>query len=107
MNKFSLLMFVFICSACSYSTYYVPTGQNVYPMTEPSSIAISPQKTMQMPHKIIGRVATIVWGGGDAARESLQREAAKVGANAVIDLRLEKASWRTAASGLAVFVYEK
>jgi hypothetical protein len=100
MSKYLLL--ALILGACSHSTFYAP--KNVYPPTDPNSVVISSQKSLTLPYKTVGRVATLVWGGGDSARESLQKEAAKLGANAVIDFRLEKGSMRTSASGIAVLL---
>jgi hypothetical protein len=105
--RFFLLAFAFGFSGCSYSTFYVPTERLVYTPSSPAAVAISTQKTLSKPHKILGRVAAIAWGGGEGVRSQLQEEAAKLGANLVMDLRMEKAFGRTAASGLAVIVYQE
>jgi hypothetical protein len=94
-------------SACSYRTFYVPTNQNVYPSVDPKTIPVSAQKTISLKHRIIGRVAVLRWGGGENAREAIQEEAGRIGANAVIDLRLERGWGRTSASGLAVFIFDE
>lgn len=91
-------------SGCSYSTFYVPTERLVYPPTSPAAVAVSSQKSVTVPHKILGRVASLSWGGGESARSAIQQEAARLGANLIIDLRLERAFGRTAASGIAVLV---
>jgi hypothetical protein len=93
-----------LLSSCSYSTFYVPVERLVYPPTSPAAIAVSSQKTVKQGHKVLGRVAAIAWGGGDSARERIQEEAARLGANLIIDLRIERAFGRTAASGLAVLL---
>lgn len=98
------LSLLLLLSACSYSTFYVPNERLVYPPTAPETVAVSSQKTLLQPHKILGRVAAISWGGGEGAREALQEEAARLGANLVIDLRLERSTGRTAASGIAVLL---
>lgn len=98
------LLPVLLLSSCSYSTFYVPNERLVYPPTSPAAVAVSSQKTLKQPHKILGRVATINWGGGENARSSLQEEAARIGANLIIDLRIERAFGKTAASGIAVLV---
>jgi hypothetical protein len=104
-------LFLFFLSisfwGCSYSTFYVPTERLVYTPSSPAAVAISTQKTLSRSHKILGRVAAISWGGGEGVRSQLQEEAAKLGANLVIDLKMEKAFGRTAASGLAVLVYQE
>ncbi len=98
------VIFLLMLSACSYSTFYVPTERLVYPPTAPAAVAVSSQKTLKQPHKILGRVASINWGGGENARAAIQEEAARLGANLIIDLRLERAFGKTAASGIAVLV---
>jgi hypothetical protein len=103
-SAFLLTSSAFLLSACSYSTFYVPVERLVYNPTSPASIAVSSQKTVKSPHKILGRVAAITWGGGDGARAQIQEEAAKLGANLIIDLRLERAFGRTSASGIAVML---
>lgn len=95
--------FLFL-SSCAYSTFYVPVERLVYPPTSPAAVAVSSQKTLKRPHKILGRVAAITWGGGEGARAAIQEEAARLGANLIIDLRLERAFAKTAASGIAVLL---
>ena len=90
--------------ACSYSTFYVPSERLVFTPTSPAAVAVSSQKSLKQPHKVLGRVAAITWGGGEGARSAIQAEAARLGANLIIDLRLERAFGRTAASGIAVLV---
>lgn len=109
-NK-ALIGAIFVTSlslvGCSYSTFYVPAERLVYPPSSPAAVAISTQKTITQSHKILGRVAAISWGGGESVRGRLQEEAARLGANLVIDLRMEKAFGRTSASGLAVLVFQE
>ena len=104
-TKFSLIGVLGLAlSGCSYSTFYVPTERLVYTPTSPASVAVSSQKTVRQAHKILGRVAAITWGGGESARAAIQEEAARLGANLIIDLRIERAFGRTSASGLAVLL---
>lgn len=103
MNKFLWLSLLFL-SSCSYSTFYVPVERLVYPPTSPAAVAVSSQKSVKQTHKILGRVAAISWGGGESARQRIQEEAARLGANLIIDLKIERAFGRTAASGLAVLL---
>lgn len=98
------LFLVAALSGCSYSTFYVPNERLVYAPSSPAAIAVSSQKSVKQNHKILGRVAAIVWGGGESARAAIQEEAARLGANLIIDLRLERAFGRTSASGLAVLL---
>lgn len=104
LNKIKILLTASLLSSCSYSTFYVPTDRLVYPATSPAGVAVSSQKSLRQPHKILGRVAAISWGGGESARSALQEEAARIGANLIIDLRLERAFAKTSASGIAVLL---
>ena len=101
------LLLPLLLSACSYATFFIPKQTKSYAPTAPQNIALSTQPELKIPFERLGRVAVIVWGNGDYARERLQDEASKLGANAVIDLRLDRSFWRTAASGMAVRVFSK
>jgi hypothetical protein len=105
MNKILLLSILFL-SGCSYATFYVPSERLVYQPTNPGSVGVSTQETVTQNYKVLGTVAAITWGSGDDAREKLQEQAALIGANLVIKLRIEHGFWRTSASGLAVLVYQ-
>ncbi len=103
-NNLLISLALLTLPACSYSTFYVPTERLAYPPTSPSAVAVTSQQTLHQPHKILGRVAAITWGGGDSARSAIQEEAARIGANLIIGLRLERAFGRTSASGIAVLL---
>ena len=103
-SRLFLAFAALLLPACSYSTFYVPAERLVYPPTNVSTVAVSSQKSVRQAHKLLGRVAAITWGGGESARAALQEEAARIGANLVIDLRLERSFGRTAASGIAVLL---
>jgi hypothetical protein len=98
-------MLVVLLSGCSYSTFYVPSDQGVYPPTNADMVAISSQLEIKSAHRKLGSLAVIVWGDGESARKELQSVAAKIGANAVIQYRIERSFMRTSASGLAVALY--
>lgn len=99
----SLLSSLFF-NGCTYSTFYVPVERLVYNPGTPEAISVSSQKNISQPHKILGRVAAITWGGGESARSELQYQAALIGANMIIDLRIERGVGKTSASGLAILV---
>ena len=106
-NKLRLLLpcvAILSFEACSYSTFYVPTERLVFPPTSPTTVAVTSQHALHQPHKVLGRVAAITWGGGESARAAIQAEAARLGANLIIELKLESAFGRTAASGIAVLL---
>lgn len=98
------IVFVLLLTGCTYSTFYVPVERLVYNPGIPEAVSVSTQKNITQPHKILGRVAAITWGGGEAARSQLQYEAAAIGANMIIDLRIERGFGKTSASGLAILV---
>lgn len=106
-NRCLLAALAIALSSCSYSTFYVPAERLVYPPTSPASVAVSTQKWLSQPHKILGRVAAIRWGSGESAREAIQEEAARLGANLILDLRIERGFGKSSASGLAVLVFQE
>lgn len=112
-NKHFTREFVFVLGmlltlgACSYGTYFVPKQQRVYAPTNPENIAISAQHDLSVPFERLGRVAVTVWGSGEGARDRLQEEASRMGANAILEMRLDRSFGRTAASGVAVRVLGK
>lgn len=107
MNKTIILGFLAILfSACTHGTFYVPNEKSVYEPTVPESIAITPQKKIDRKHVVIGKVAVITWGSGEDARRELQKQAAKVGANAILGIELQKGFLRTAANGTAVLIFQ-
>lgn len=106
-NKGVLVTAAILLCSCSYSSFYVPTERLVYPPTSPASVAVSTQKWLSQPHKILGRVAAIRWGSGESARAAIQEEAARLGANLILDLRIERGFGKSSASGLAVLVFQE
>ncbi len=103
----SKLVFAFalFLAGCAYHTHYVSPDRAVYPPLEPSAVSISPQKRIATPHKDVGRVAVTGWSNGEEALDRLRAEAARIGGNLVIDLKVEKTSMGVSASGLAVLLY--
>jgi hypothetical protein len=102
---FSCLFAVTHLLGCSYATHYIPMDQSAFPPTNPSQVAVSSQEQLVTNHRVIGAVAVIVWGNGEDARAALQQAASRIGANAIIGLKLENSFFRTAASGTAVLLY--
>lgn len=100
-------LFLAVLTSCSYGTFFIPKQQKAYAPTDPAQVAVSPQSDLPYPYERLGRVAVSVWGSGDGARENLQEQASKLGANAIIHFRLDRSFGRTAASGLAVRVFSK
>lgn len=105
--RFFILSCLLLCQSCSYGTYFIPKQTKVYGPTTPENIAISPQRELKQPYEMLGRVAVIIWGDGDSAREALQDEASKLGANAIIRYEMQRSYGRTSANGLAVRVFSK
>jgi hypothetical protein len=98
---------VVMCSACSISTHYVQTGAKKHTPTNPNDIKIYADSNALNNYTIIGSVATFTQGDGSKAAIELKKEAAALGANAIIAFKLDKLNsiaQATEASGTAVRV---
>jgi hypothetical protein len=79
-----LLVFV----SCSIKTHYVQTGSKTYQPTEPTSILIY-SRTPEKQFEVIGSVAVFASGEKQAVKV-LKEKASSIGADAVIDINLDK-----------------
>ena len=109
MKKFIFLLFFFISVvliSCSIKTHYILNNQEKFKKTNPEDVKIfSGQPDMQF--VVIGCVAVDAPGDGNDAVKSLKEEAASIGANAVMEVRLTKLSSfasRTGLSGTAICI---
>lgn len=100
------LLLVVMLSGCSYSTHYVVPNRGVYPQNDANSVAVTSMQKIPQPHKVLGLVAVSVWGGGEDARAAVQREAAQIGANLVVDFQVHRSIGGTSASGVAVLLHQ-
>ena len=77
-------------SACSVSSNYIQTGAKEYPATRPSEVKIFSNAEIAGNYAVIGTVTTHTPGDGNKAATELKKEAAKIGANAIIAFELDK-----------------
>ena len=103
-----LIFFPLIFSlSCSYGNYFIPKQNKTYGETTPAAIAISPVDKLNLNYEDLARVAVTVLGNADEAREALQEEASRIGANAIIQFRVQRTYFRTSASGLAIRIFTR
>jgi hypothetical protein len=89
-----LLVFV----SCSIKTHYVQTGSKTYPATEAAKILIY-SKTPEKQFEVIGSVAVHASGQKHAIKV-LKKKAAELGADAIIDINLDKIASYTQTCGI-------
>ena len=98
MKKIVNLLLVLVFASCSIKTHYVQTGGKTYPPTETTRILIYSREP-EKPFIIIGSVAVFA-GNEQAALEALKKKAASLGADAVIDISLDKITSYNQATGI-------
>ena len=91
-----LLLFV----SCSIKTHYLETRSKTYPPTDISNILIY-SRAPQKPYDIIGSVAIFAASGEEQAVKVLKKKAAELGADAVIEITLDKISSPSQATGIS------
>ena len=79
-----------LCSACAITTHYVQSDSKEYPSTNSEDIKVYANSKVMNNYIVIGSLATLVPGNGDQAVKELKKEAAKIGADAIIALELDK-----------------
>ncbi len=116
MPKVLLLLAVLlgVLNGCAVATFYPQDGAKTYPPTDPRQVRVyagslddrGTSGISPPPHyEVIGSIAVDKPGDGTDALLLLREKAAQVGANAVIEARLTKATsfqHRTGISGVAV-----
>jgi hypothetical protein len=101
---FYFLAFLILLSSCSLNTFYYQTGSSPQNETNPNSIQIY-SEDIDREYEVIGSIAVDVLGESNAALAYLKKQAAKHGADAVINVELTKMTSyvsRTGISGVAV-----
>lgn len=88
MKNIIYLSILFLFVSCSIKTHYVQTGSKTYQPTEPTSILIY-SRTPEKQFEVIGSVAVFASGEKQAVKV-LKEKAASIGADAVIDINLDK-----------------
>ncbi|KAA3617815.1 MAG: hypothetical protein D8M58_00290 [Calditrichaeota bacterium] len=105
MKKLLLIISVALLTSCVFKTHYIQDGAQAYEKTDYNSIKIYSGQDIGLEYTVIGSVAADAPGNGDKVLKELKKEAALVGADAIINLRLTKFTsfgGRTGASGVAV-----
>ncbi|HEY3353337.1 MAG TPA: hypothetical protein VGQ83_08825 [Polyangia bacterium] len=99
----ALLLAATTLTGCAYQAVLVTDEGRAYPPTNPAEIRFHPGRDPGFRYEIIGRVASFAaMGEAPEAMRELALAAAAVGADAVLDVKLQKLSKNTGASGLAV-----
>jgi len=105
MKKLLLVLSFALLTSCVIKTHYIQDDAQAFEKSSPSDIKVYTGADIGSDYDVIGSVAVDAPGTGEAAVKELKEEAAKLGADAVINLQLTKlASFvqRTGASGVAV-----
>ena len=108
--KIIYLLAIVLFAGCAISTHYIHEGGKKYSPISPEEVKIYSSNKIDARYEIIGSIAADNVGDGDAALETLKKEAASIGANAVIDVKLTKlasSASRTGLSGVAVRILEE
>lgn len=106
MKKLVLFLFILISlSSCTISTHFIEDGAKSYAPTQASNIKVYSSLNINKNYVVIGSIAADAVGNSEDALEALKEEAALIGADAVVDVKLTKISSgvdRTGLSGVAV-----
>ncbi len=94
------LLIVFIFNSCSIATHYVQSGSTTYPVTKDSNILIY-SNTCDKQFDIIGNVAVLAALGDEQAVKVLKKKAAELGADAIIEVKLDKISSYNQSCGIS------
>lgn len=100
----NLLIFIILTTACSYSAFFVEEGAETYLSTNPDDIKLY-SGDVDRKYEVIAAVASDVFGDSKKASAKIRAEAAKIGADAIIFIKLTKLTsiaQRTGVSGTAV-----
>jgi hypothetical protein len=89
-------------AGCSYGAAIVTDDGRAFPPTPPQAVRLHPGRDPGFPVAVIGPVAVFTFGEAADAMRELAAQAASLGADAVVEVRLSKLSKNTGASGVAV-----
>lgn len=99
------LLAVGLCACGQMSVGLVPTGAPRFPPLDPAEVKLYAGDGPAVPRAVIAPLAVDELGDGPAAADAIKREAASLGADAVVQVRLTKMhgfALRTGVSGIAV-----
>lgn len=98
-NIIVLVVIAFTLHSCIYYTYY-PTGKQVSSQTMPANIQLYAEDGSKE-YRVLGSVAIDVEGNADIAAKRLKERVSKIGADAVIHVKLTQMSSFTARTGIS------
>jgi hypothetical protein len=87
---------------CTYTAAIITDDGRGFAPTAPATVALYPGRDPGFPYEIIGPVAVLTMGEAPEAMRELAVQAAALGADAVVGVRLSKLSKNTGADGVAV-----
>ncbi|WP_269226682.1 heavy metal-binding domain-containing protein [Flavobacterium eburneipallidum] len=99
MKNILYLSILFAFASCSIKTHYVQTGGKTYPKTEENSILIY-SRTPEKQYEVIGSVAVFA-ASEKQSLKALKKKAAELGADAIIEINLDKISSVSQATGIS------
>ena len=100
MKKIFYLSILLVFANCSITTHYIQTGGKTYPATIAENILIY-SRFPEKAYEVIGSIAVYADSGDEQAVKELKRKAAKLGADAVIEINLDKISSPSQATGIS------
>lgn len=90
---------IFALLSCSFKTHYIQTGSTAYEATDVNKILIF-SKTPEKKYQVIGSIAA--FGASEKlAIKALKKKAAELGADAVIEITLDKISTYNQSMGIS------
>jgi hypothetical protein len=102
--KQSILLISLLFIGCGYSSHFVDDAGSTYPASNPDDIEIY-SGDIEADYEVIGVIASDVVGDGEKATKRALSEASKIGADAIIFVKLTKLNsfaQRTGLSGVAI-----
>lgn len=100
MKKLIYFSILLLFASCSIKTHYLQTGSKTYPATKVENILIY-SKTPEKAYDVIGSVAIMAASGEEHAVKVLKKKAAELGADAIIDIKLDKFNSFSQATGIS------
>ncbi|NTV47165.1 MAG: hypothetical protein HGB11_11730 [Chlorobiales bacterium] len=106
MKKIALVLSILIfATACTIQTHFLQSDAKTFEAVKPEDVKVYTANKLSVEYVVIGSIAADSPGDADSVLKALKEEAAKLGANAVIDVKLTKIesfASRTGLSGVAV-----
>jgi len=101
MKKILFVLVLTVLVSCTIKTHYIQDDAQSFEKTDPQMIKVYSSNDVGQPYDVIGSVAVDSPGGGEDALKALKEEAALLGANAIINVKLGKISSLASSTGLS------